>query len=72
MLLSANTTDKSVNKVTQLSDEFTFEQYLKKYKGGIIPMFAIDDKQRLHVFVVNGEMRPEPSWTIIAMIDRES
>ncbi len=59
-------------KSTQLSDEFTFEQYLKKYKGGIIPMFAIDDKQRLHVFVVNGEMRPEPSWTIIAMIDRES
>ena len=59
-------------KSTQLSDEFTFEQYLKKYKGGIIPMFAIDDKQRLHVFVVNGEMRPEPSWTIIAMIDKES
>jgi len=59
-------------KSTQLSDEFTFEQYLKKYKGGIIPMFAIDDKQRLHVFVVNGEMRPEPSWTIIAMIDKKS
>ena len=59
-------------KSTQLSDEFTFEQYLKKYEGGIVPMFAIDDKQRLHVFVANGEMQPEPGWTIIAMIDKEN
>tara|TARA_Y100001949_G_scaffold153464_1_gene140431 strand:- start:183 stop:1979 length:1797 start_codon:yes stop_codon:yes gene_type:complete len=59
-------------KSTQLSDEFTFEQYLKKYEGGIVPMFAIDDKQRLHVFVANGEMQPKPDWTIIAMIDKES
>ena len=59
-------------KSTQLSDEFTFEQYLKKYEGGIVPMFAIDDKQRLHVFVANGEIQPKPDWTIIAMIDKES
>ena len=45
------------------------ENYLNKYKNNIVPMFAIDDKQRLHVFVVNGEMRPESGWTIIAMID---
>ena len=57
-------------KSTQLSDEFTFEQYLKKYKGNIIPMFAIDNKQRLHVFVANGEMKPKPDWIIIAMIDK--
>jgi len=59
-------------KSTQLSDEFTFEQYLKKYEEGIVPMFAIDNKQRLHVFVANGEMQPEPGWTIIAMIDKEN
>jgi hypothetical protein len=57
-------------KSTQLSDEFTFERYLKEYEGNIVPMFAIDNKQRLHVFVVNGEMKPKPGWTIIAMIDK--
>ena len=57
-------------KSTQLSDEFTFEQYLKKYEKGTVPMFAIDDKKRLHVFVVNGEMKPEANWIIIAMIDK--
>jgi len=57
-------------KSTQLSDEFTFERYLKEYEGNIVPMFAIDNKQRLHVFVVNGEIKPKPGWTIIAMIDK--
>ena len=57
-------------KSTQLSDEFTFEQYLKKYEKSIIPMFAIDDKKRFHVFVVNGEMKPKANWIIIAMIDK--
>ena len=59
-------------KSTQLSNEFTFKQYLKKYDEGIIPMFAIDNKQRLHVFVANGEMEPKPDWIIIAMIDKEN
>tara|TARA_B100000929_G_scaffold243909_1_gene201736 strand:- start:277 stop:2079 length:1803 start_codon:yes stop_codon:yes gene_type:complete len=59
-------------KSTQLSDEFTFEQYLKEHEKNIIPMFAIDDKKRLHVFVANGEMKPESGWTIIAMIDKKS
>jgi len=57
-------------KSTQLSDEFTFDQYLKKYEKSIIPMFAIDNKKRLHVFVANGEMKPEANWIIIAMIDK--
>jgi len=34
-------------------------------------MFAIDDKKRLHVFVVNGQMKPETGWAITAMIDNE-
>jgi len=59
-------------KSTQLSDEFTFEQYLKEYEKNIIPMFAIDDKKRLHVFVVNGQMKPETGWAITAMIDKEA
>ncbi len=59
-------------KSTQLSDEFTFEQYLKEHEKNIIPMFAIDDKKRLHVFVVNNEIKPESGWIIIAIIDKKS
>ena len=59
-------------KSTQLSDEFTFEQYLKEHEKNIIPMFAIDDKKRLHVFVVNNEIKPESGWIIIAIIEKKS
>ncbi len=58
-------------KSTQLSDEFTFEQYLEKYGERVIPMFAIDNKQRLHIFVANGKMKPESGWTIMGMIQPE-
>jgi NhaP-type Na+/H+ or K+/H+ antiporter len=58
-------------KSTQLSDEFTFEQYLGKYGERVTPLFAIDNKQRIQIFVANGKMKPEPGWTIIGMIQAE-
>ncbi|MCG8378770.1 MAG: cation:proton antiporter [Proteobacteria bacterium] len=58
-------------KSTQLSDEFSFENYLEQYGERVIPMFAIDTKQRLHIFVTNGKMTPESGWTVIGMIDPE-
>lgn len=58
-------------KSTQLSDEFTFEQYLEKYGERVIPLFAIDSKQRIQIFVANGKMKPESGWTIIGMIQTE-
>tara|TARA_R110000782_G_scaffold124850_2_gene216333 strand:+ start:287 stop:2080 length:1794 start_codon:yes stop_codon:yes gene_type:complete len=58
-------------KSTQLSDEFTFEQYLEKYGDRVIPLFAIDGKQRIQIFVTNGKMKPESGWTIIGMIQTD-
>lgn len=56
-------------KSTPLSDEFTFEQYLEKYGERIIPLFAIDNKDRLHIFVTKGKMKPEPGWTVTGLIE---
>ena len=58
-------------KSTQLSDEFTFEQYLDQYGEHLTPMFAIDNKQHIQIFVSNGKMKPESGWTIIGMIQPE-
>ncbi len=58
-------------KSTQLSDEFTFDQYLEKYGERVIPLFAIDGKQRIQIFVANGTMKPESGWIIIGMIQAE-
>jgi NhaP-type Na+/H+ or K+/H+ antiporter len=56
-------------KSTQLSDEFSFEQYLEQYGERVIPLFAVDNKNRLHIFVSNGNMKPESGWTITGIIE---
>ena len=53
-------------------DEFDFEQYQKNYTGRCIPLFAIDPKKRLHVFVENGSLKPESDWTVISLIQSEN
>lgn len=58
-------------KSTQLSDEFTFEQYLEQYGVRVIPMFAINNKQQLQIFVSKGKMKPESGWIITGMIQPE-
>lgn len=59
-------------KSTQLSNEFSYEQYLEEYKERAIPLFAIDNKQRLQIFVANGKMKPESGWTVISMIQQNN
>jgi len=53
---------------TQLSDAFNFTQYMKKYEGHIIPLFAIDKKRRLHFFVVEETFKPESDWIVASLI----
>jgi NhaP-type Na+/H+ or K+/H+ antiporter len=59
-------------KSTQLSDEFSFEQYQEKYTERAVPLFAVDNKNRLHIFVTNGKMKPESGWTITGIIEAET
>lgn len=55
-------------KTTQISDEFNYDSYMEKYGERSIPLFAIDKKQCLNIFVANGSMRPEAGWKVISMI----
>ena len=45
--------------------------YLEEYDGRVIPLFAIDRKQLIQIFVANGHMKPEPGWKIIGIIQAE-
>ena len=56
---------------TQLSDSFTFEQYMDKNEGKIIPLFAIDKKRRLHFFTVEEVIKPEADWIVTSLIQPE-
>lgn len=55
-------------KTTTLSEEFNFDNYIEQYGDRSIPLFAIDSKGRLHIFVTNGKMKPEKEWKVISLV----
>lgn len=66
-LLSKDATVRS----TRLTENFDFAAYQERYKDKAINLFAIDPKERLHIFVVDGKLKPAPGWVIISLIPAE-
>ena len=58
-------------KQTGLSESFTFAAYQNEYGKRALPLFAIDNKQRLHFFTASNDINPEDGWTIISLIQAE-
>ena len=56
-------------KTTQLSEEFDFDTYLERLGSRSIPLFALDTKGRLHIFVTDGAMKPEKDWKVVSIIE---
>jgi CPA1 family monovalent cation:H+ antiporter len=54
---------------TQLSDDFSFEDYQQQYGSRAIPLFAIDPRGRIQVFVAQGKMVPQADWTILSLVE---
>ena len=59
-------------KSTQLGNEFDFDKYQEEYSGRCIPLFAIDPKHKLHVFVENGSLVPQSDWIVISLIQSDN
>ncbi|MGM0481650.1 MAG: cation:proton antiporter [Pseudomonadota bacterium] len=58
-------------KSTPITDNFSFEDYQQKYGSRAVPMFALDDQKRVHIFTTQRELKPQPGWVVIAMISPE-
>jgi CPA1 family monovalent cation:H+ antiporter len=54
-------------KATQLTDEFSFADYQQKHQENRIPLFAIDEKGRVHIFSAARSFSPEENWTLLAL-----
>lgn len=69
-LASLKAKDAQVKK-TQLTENFSFEQYLEQYGPRALPLFAIDESQYCHVFSQQKNLQPKSNWTIISLISPE-
>lgn len=53
---------------TPLTGNFDFRAYREAYGRNAIPLFAIDPRERLHVFVADGKLEPAEGWTVISLV----
>lgn len=54
---------------TKLTESFDLDAYYAEHRAKAIPLFAIDGKERLHVFSDDKELKPGPGWTVLSLID---
>lgn len=57
-------------KTTRLTDVFGFEDYLEAHPTKIIPMFAIDARDRIHVFSTERTPQPKAGWSVMSLVER--
>ena len=55
-------------RTTHLTDTYGFEGYMAHYENKAMPLFALDEKGRLKIFVAETEIKPGPGWRIISLI----
>ena len=53
---------------TSLTESFDYEGYLKQYEERAIPLFAVNQKGNLEMFVAGGALKPLAGWTIAALV----
>ncbi len=56
---------------TNISEAFSFEQFLKNYGERAVPLFAIDPKGRVEVFATEAEVMPKSGWVVLALVDAD-
>ncbi len=56
---------------TRITDEFSFDAYLKVEDRHVLPLFAIDPRDRVHVFTAEAQPEPKPGWSVIGLIKED-
>ena len=55
-------------KTTRITQEFTYEDYLKTYGTRVTPLIGLDEDDRIHTFLNGDELLPEAGWRVISLI----
>lgn len=59
-------------KITKLSENFDFDQYLEHYQDRAVPLLTISERGKLHWVVSNQVLNVKPNWTLISLVLEES
>lgn len=56
---------------TRLTENFTMEDYYRKYQRRAIPLFAIDPRGRLRPFTAEEGPKPGEGWTVVGLVQAD-
>lgn len=55
-------------KTTQLSEEFTFDDFLEKYDRQALVLFVLDNRERITPVKNMDSIKPEKDWTLVTLV----
>ncbi|MFL1404452.1 cation:proton antiporter [Marinobacter sp. M1N3S26] len=55
-------------KTTQLSENFTYDNFLAQHDGEARLLFVINDKDRIHPILAGEKVAPETDWQLISLV----
>ena len=58
-------------KTTRLSEEFSYEQYIKQYGERATPLIAINAEGKSYTFINGNSIEPKAGWRLISLIEPE-
>lgn len=56
---------------TRLTEEFDFRAYLQTGNRQVWPLFAIDNRERIHVFSAEKQPEPKAGWHVLGLIKED-
>lgn len=59
-------------KATRLSEEFDYAAFLNRYGESCVPLFIVDEHNRLTIVTPEGDEEPGPGQTVIGLVKEES
>lgn len=59
-------------RTTKLTEEFDYRDFLREHWKRMVPLFAVDPKNRLHIFTAGEDLEPGPGWRISALVRPET
>ncbi|GAB1260049.1 cation:proton antiporter [Aurantivibrio plasticivorans] len=58
-------------KTTNISENFTHENYLERYEKGAIPLCAIDENNKVYIYTQENTFTPKAGWKIMSLVAKE-
>jgi len=56
---------------TQLTEQYTLDDYRERMGSDTIPLFALDEEGRLRWVTDEEKLQPRPGWTLSSLVSRE-